>query len=149
MSSGKDNSGEYERDERTIKLLRELREKLHSRNISTARVAAYQLSWRQEDGLLILKEALFGDYERTTKKAAAYGMRSMKGRMFKLATETIEQGLKHRDKTTKAACIKCLAIMKGETPKKGGGGGGGKVTNAKSSYKPKSKPKPYEINYNR
>jgi len=149
MSSGKDNSGEYERDERTIKLLRELREKLHSRNISTARVAAYQLSWRQEDGLLILKEALFGDYERTTKKAAAYGKRSMKGRMFKLATETIEQGLKHRDKTTKAACIKCLAIMKGEAPKKSGGGSKRRVTSTKSSYKPKSKPKPDEINYNR
>ncbi len=155
MSSEKDNSGDYERDERTIKLLRELREKLHNRNISTARLAAYQLSWRQEDGLMILKEALFGEYERTTKKAAAYGMRSMKGRMFKLATETIEQGLKHRDKTTKAACIKCLAIMKGEAPKKGGGKGGSKsggkrkVNNAKSSYKPKSKPKTDEINYNR
>ncbi len=150
MSIEKDNSADYERDERTIKLLRELREKLHSHNISTARVAAYQLSWRQEDGLMILKEALFGDYERTTKKAAAYGMRSMKGRMFKLATETIEQGLKHRDKTTKAACIKCLAIMKGEIPKKSSKGGDKrKVSNSKSSYKPKSKPKTDEINYNR
>jgi hypothetical protein len=152
MSNEKSNSGDYERDERTIKLLRELREKLHSKNISTARLAAYQLSWRQEDGLMILKEALFGDYERTTKKASAYGMRSMKGRMLKLATETIEQGLKHRDKTTKAACIKCLALMKGEAPKKAPGGGGKrKVNNAKSSYKPKPKPKPKpdEINYNR
>ena len=104
MSNEKGNSGEYERDERTIKLLRELREKLHNRDISKARLAAHQLSWKQEDGLMILKEALFGDYPRTTKKAAAYGMRSMKGRMLKLATEAIEQGLKHRDRTTKAAC---------------------------------------------
>ena len=149
MSNEKDNSGEYERDERTIKLLRELREKLHNRNISTARLAAHQLSWKQEDGLMILKEALFGDYPRTTKKAAVYGMRSMKGRMLKMATEIIEQGLKHRDKTTKAACIKCLVIMRGEAPKKGQGGGKRKVQSTKSGYKPKSKPKDTEINYNR
>ena len=98
---------------------------------------------------MILKEALFGDYQRTTKKAAAYGMRSMKGRMLKLAKETIEQGLNHRDKTTKAACVKCLAIMRGEKPKPSKGGGKRRVHNAKSSYKPKSKPKTDEINYNR
>ena len=61
-----------------------------------------------------------GDYSRTTKKAAAYGLRSMKGRMKKLAVEVLEQGLKHRDRTTKAACIKAISLMKGGTSKKGG-----------------------------
>lgn len=151
MGSDKENSSDHQRDERTLKLLRELREKLHSRDISTARLAAHQLSWKQEDGLMILKEALFGDYQRTTKKAAAYGMRSMKGRMLKMATEVIEQGLNHRDRTTKAACIKCLAIMRGEAPKKSNKGPAGKrrIQSAKSSYKPKPKPKTNETNYNR
>jgi hypothetical protein len=67
----------------------------------------------QEDGLAILTETLLGDYSRTTKKAAAYGLRSMKGRMKKMASEVLEQGLKHRDRTTKAACVKALFLMKG------------------------------------
>jgi len=36
-----------------------------------------------------------------------------------MATEVLEQGLKNRDRTTKAACIKALSIIKGEAPKKG------------------------------
>jgi hypothetical protein len=86
---------------------------LLSDNISTARLAASNLSWKQEDGLAILTEALFGSYPRTAKKAAAYGLRSMNGRMRKLALEVLQQGLKHRDRTTKAACIKSISLMKG------------------------------------
>jgi hypothetical protein len=71
------------------------------------------LSWKQEDGLAILTEALFGSYPRTAKKAAAYGLRRMNGRMRKLASEVLQQGLKHRDRTTKAACIKSISLMKG------------------------------------
>ncbi len=108
-------------DAATIELLRKLREKLLSNNISVARVAASNLSWKQEDGLAILTEALFGNYPRTTKKAAAYGLRRMNGRMQKLASEVLEKGLKHRDRTTKAACIKSLALMKGEVPEKKSG----------------------------
>jgi hypothetical protein len=89
---------------------------LLSNDISTARVAASKLAYKQEDGLTILTEALFGNYQRTTKKAAAYGLRRMKGRMHKLAVEVLERGLKHRDRTTKAACIKSLALINGTAP---------------------------------
>lgn len=105
---------ERQRDAATVELLKKLREKLFSNHISTARVAAYHLSWLQEDGLAILKEALFGQYSRTAKKASAYGLRNMKGRMKKLATETLEQGLNHTDRTTQAACLKSLQLMRGE-----------------------------------
>lgn len=108
------------KDEASIELLRQLTRKLCSGDISTARLAAFNLSWMQEDGLAILTETLLGNYSRTTKKAAAYGLRSMKGRMRKMASEVLEQGLKHRDRTTKAACVKALFLMKGGTGKKGG-----------------------------
>ena len=71
------------------------------------------LSWKQEDGLTILTEVLFGSYPRTAKKAAAYGLRRMNGRMRKLASEVLNQGRKHYDRTTKAACIKSVSLMKG------------------------------------
>ena len=109
---------ERQRDEATIELLKKLREKLFSEHISHARVAAYNLSWLQEDGLAILKEALFGDYSRNAKKAAAYGLRNMKGRMKKMAAEVLEQDLTHRDTTTKAASLKSLQLMRGEVPPK-------------------------------
>jgi hypothetical protein len=118
MTSDNNRSPERKRDDETVALLIKLRGQLLSKNISTARLAAYNLSWKQEDGLAILKEALFGDYPRTTKKAAAYGLRSMKGRMQKMAVEVLEQGLKHRDRTTKAACVKSLSLMKGQASKK-------------------------------
>ncbi len=100
-----------QRDEASIALLKNLREKLLSTNISTARVAASNLAYKQEDGLAILTETLFGDYPRTAKKAAAYGLRKMKGRMQKMALDVLKQGLQHRDRTTKAACIKSISLM--------------------------------------
>jgi hypothetical protein len=111
-------SSERQRDAATIELLKKLREKLFSEHISTARVAAYHLSWLQEDGLTILKEALFGKYSRTAKKASAYGLRNMKGRMKTMAKEVLEQGLSHNDRTTQAACLKSLQLLKGEVPPK-------------------------------
>jgi hypothetical protein len=113
MTLDNKKSSQPKRDEASIELLKKLREKLLSNNISIARVAALNLSWKQEDGLTILTEALFGKYPRTTKKAAAYGLRSMKGRMQKMASEVLERGLKHRDRTTKAACVKSISLMKG------------------------------------
>lgn len=110
------------KDEASIEQLRQLTRKLCSNDITIARLAAFNLSWMQEDGLAILTKILLGDFSRTSKKAAAYGLRSMKGRMKKLATEVLEQGLRNRDRTTKAACIKALALMKGEPVKKGGSG---------------------------
>jgi len=93
------------------------------------------LSWKQEDGLAILTEALFGSYPRTAKKAAAYGLRSTNGRMRKMASEVLNQGLKHRDRTTKAACIKSISLMKG--------GGSGKA--ASHNGPPSAKQKTREI----
>jgi hypothetical protein len=105
------NAMERIRDAATIELLKSLRAKLFSENISVARVGAYHLSWLQEDGLTILKEAMFGDYTKTVKKAAAYGLRNMKGRMKKLAIEVLEQGQKNADRVTREACAKSLFLM--------------------------------------
>jgi hypothetical protein len=106
-----------EKHEAALERLRQLREKLFSKDISTARLAGFNLSWMQEDGLAILKEALFGNYSRTAKKAAAYGLRSMRGRMKKLGVEVLEQGKSHSDGVTREACAKALAIMNGQVPK--------------------------------
>jgi len=110
---------ERQRDEATVELFRKLRDKLLSDNISTARVAALNLSWKQEDGLAVLTEVLFGKYPRTAKKAAAYGLRSMNGRMRKMAWEVFHQGLGHRDRTTKAACLKSISLIKVQVSGKG------------------------------
>ena len=107
-----------ERDEATIAKLKELSVGLFSGDITKARLAGRSLSWMQDDGLLILKQALFGDFPRTTKKAAAYGLRSMQGRMKKLGLEVLEQGLKTRDVTTKAACKKSLKLIRAAKAKK-------------------------------
>jgi len=107
-----------EKDEAAIELLNKLREKLFSENVSTARLAAFNLSWMQEDGLDILKEVLFANSPRTAKKAAAYGLRSMKGRMRKMASEVLTGGLKHSDRTTRDTCTKALFIMAGGQPPK-------------------------------
>jgi hypothetical protein len=98
-------------DEESIKALKEMTVKLCSNDITIARLAAFNLSWMQEDGLAILTNILNGDFSRTSKKAAAYGLRSMKGRMRKLAAEVLQKGLRSRDRTTKAACIKALSLI--------------------------------------
>lgn len=118
MKVDKSECSEQEQHEAAVELLGQLREKLHSGNISIARKAAFGLSWMQEDGLDILKAALFGNFPRTTKKAAAYGLRSMKGRMKKMASEVLAEGLKHRNRTTQAACEKSLLLMAGKRPQK-------------------------------
>ena len=109
-----DKLPQRQRTEESIKLLAKLRVKLLSDNISAARVAALNLAWKQEDGLAVLTDVLFGKYPRTAKKAAAYGLRSTNGRMRKMAIEVLEKGLKHRDRTTQAACIKSLDLLKGQ-----------------------------------
>jgi hypothetical protein len=101
-----------EKDEAAVKLLAQLREKLHCNDISKARKAAYTLAWMQEDGLDILVEALFGNFPRTAKKAATYGLRRMNGRMKKPAEEALTKGLTHSNRTTKEACAKALLLMK-------------------------------------
>lgn len=99
-----------EKDEESIKLLEQLREKLHLDDVSAARRAAFVLSWKQEDGLEILKEALFSDSPKIAKTAAAYGLRNMHGRMKKMALNVLEQGLKHRKVDIRDACSHALSL---------------------------------------
>jgi hypothetical protein len=101
-----------EKDEASVKLLAKLREQLYCSNISTIRQSAFNLSWMQEDGLDILKEALFGSSPRRTKGAAAYGLRKMRGRMRKLAEEALVEGLKHPDSKTAEICGNALIVLK-------------------------------------
>ena len=105
---------ERKRDEATIEKLKQLRQKLMSPDISRARVAGFQLSWLQEDGMAVLQEALFGNYPQTTKRAAAYGMRSMRGRMKKVAVEVLEKGVAHQERTTREVSKTSLGLMRGE-----------------------------------
>lgn len=105
---------ERQRTEETIEKLKQLRQKLMSENISHARVAAFQLSWLQEDGMAVLQEALFGNYSSTSKRAAAYGLRSMRGRMKKVAVEVLEKGVEHQDKATREISKTSLGLMRGE-----------------------------------
>jgi len=107
-----------EKDEASIKLLRKLGEQLFSSDASNRRRAAFKLSWMQEDGLDILKAALFGDCPAHTKNAAAYGLRKMRGRMKKMALEVLEQGLKHRDASTEEICRNALQLLGQKVPKK-------------------------------
>ncbi|MDD5327130.1 MAG: hypothetical protein PHY02_04860 [Phycisphaerae bacterium] len=101
-----------EKNEEAVKLLEQLREKLYVEDISAARRAAYNLSWKQEDGLEILKEALYGNSPRTAKIAAVYGLRNMHGRMKKIALAVLEEGLKHRKADVKKACNHALSLTK-------------------------------------
>ncbi|OHB68207.1 MAG: hypothetical protein A2Y77_18365 [Planctomycetes bacterium RBG_13_62_9] len=101
-----------EKDEEALKLLEQLREQLYSSNISTIRQSAFHLSWMQEDGLDILKEALLGDTPRRSKGAAAYGLRKMRGRMRKQAEEVLMEGTKHPDPATAETCRNALAVLK-------------------------------------
>ena len=102
------------RDEATIEKLKQLRQKLMSPDISRARVAGFQLSWLQEDGMAVLQEALFGNYPQTAKKAAGYGLRSMRGRMKKVAIEVLEKGIAHQDRVTREVSKTSLGLMRGE-----------------------------------
>ncbi len=107
-----------ERDEASIKLLKKLREQLYSPDASNRRRAAHKLSWMQEDGLDILKAALFDHYPVPTKNAAAYGLRKMQGRMKKMALEILEQGLNDRNAATAEICRNALQLLGQKTPKK-------------------------------
>jgi len=109
-----------EKDEAALKLLEKLRYKLHFGKMGRVRrCSAFNLSWMQEDGLEILQEALFGDFPKTSKTAAAYGLRNMHGRMKKKAREVLEKGLKRSDKQTREVCKHALGIWEGGKRKKG------------------------------
>jgi len=101
-----------EKDQEAIELLERLREKVYCDNPSAARHAAFNLSWMQEDGFEILKEALFSNANRAAKGAAAYGLRKMRGRMRKTAFELLEEGLKHANEGTRQVCARALLLEK-------------------------------------
>jgi len=101
-----------ERDEASIELLAKLREQLYSSNISTVRQSAFHLSWMQEDGLDILREALLGNTPRRAKSAAAYGLRKMRGRMRKRAEETLVEGTARADPATAQISRNALTVLK-------------------------------------
>lgn len=100
-----------EKDERSIRVLEQLREKLYSEHVPAARRAAFNLSWMQEDGLDILKEALFGRAARRTKAAATYGLRKMQGRMKKMALDLLQRGREEPDRNTQVVCEHALALL--------------------------------------
>ncbi|MGA2070574.1 MAG: hypothetical protein ABSG97_04430 [Sedimentisphaerales bacterium] len=101
-----------EKDQKAIELLARLREEVYSENPSAARHAAFNLSWMQEDGFDILKEALFGTAGRATKGAAAYGLRKMRGRMKKSGMALLEEGLKHSNEGTRSVCARAISLDK-------------------------------------
>jgi hypothetical protein len=122
-----------EKDEEALKLLEKLREQLYSSNISTVRQSAFHLSWMQEDGLDILKEALLGDTPHRAKSAAAYGLRKMRGRMRKGAEEVLVEGASHPDPATADISRNALTVIK-----KGKGAG-------KRPARPRGRPGKFEI----
>ncbi len=107
---------EQQNNEGSKNLLEKLREQLYSSNGSIRRQAGFNLSWMQEDGLEILKGALFSNSPTTTKNAAAYGLRKMRGRMKKMALETLKEGLQHQNGTTRNVCTMALKLMGEKTP---------------------------------
>ena len=111
MESEKPTITDCGKNEAALKLLGKLKEQLRSGDASIRRRAAFNLSWMQEDGLDILKEALTGDDHITAKNAAAYGLRKMGGRMKKLALEVLNEGLKHRDGSTRQVSRSALQLL--------------------------------------
>jgi len=118
MKSERRKHSGREKDEASIRLLGKLQDQLHSSDASNRRRAAFNLSWMQEDGLEILKSALFGNSPIITKNAAAYGLRKMHGRMKKMALEVFEQGLKHRERSTRDTCRNALQLLEQKVPEK-------------------------------
>lgn len=118
MEVEKEKSSDPQKSEDTKKLLRKLREQLSSSNGSIRRQAGFNLSWLQEDGLEVLKGALFGDSPITTKNAAAYGLRKVHGRMKKMALEVFKQGREHQQSSVREVCTRALILLGEMTPEK-------------------------------
>ena len=110
----KGKMSDREKDEASSELLGRLKSRLLSDGASSRRRAGFHLSWMQEDGLETLKEVLFGHFPKTAKNAAAYGLRSMRGRMKKTALDVLEEGLRTQDRTTREVCRHCLSIAQGK-----------------------------------
>jgi len=98
-------------DEKTLKLLADLKAKLYTSNMSRARKAAHQLSWMQEDGFAILKEALLDRRSDGLKVAAAYGLRKMRGRMKNMAMQVLLEGLGSDSNITRNVCRNTALLL--------------------------------------
>jgi len=118
MKSERRKPSGREKDQASIRLLEKLREQLYSSNPSIRRQAAFHLSWMQEDGLEILREALFSDFPARIKNAAAYGLRKMRGRMTKMSLDVFEQGLHHADSAIREICRSAFLRMGKKTEEK-------------------------------
>ena len=116
MEPEKKTNSDREKNESSVKLLEKLQDQIHSSDASSRRRAAFNLSWLQEDGFEILKGALYGNFPATTKNAAAYGLRKMRGRMRKMALEVLQNGLKKRDKSTIEICRNALQLLGHNVP---------------------------------
>lgn len=136
-----------EKNQGAIELLERLREKIYSDNPSVARHAAFNLSWMQEDGYEILKEALFSNANRAAKGAAAYGLRKMRGRMRKPAFALLEEGLKHESEGTRQVCERALKLEK--QSREGGRQGQGEQQQPRQQFRPKPKFRITEISHQR
>ena len=110
MKLGRRKLSGREKDDAAIELLATLREQLHSTNTTVARQTGFNLSWLQEDGFDILKEALFLSKSKRTKNAATYGLRKMRGRMSKPGLALIEQGAEGDDPVTAEICKSALDV---------------------------------------
>jgi hypothetical protein len=151
MESGKNGFAQPEEGKSCEKLLEKLKEQLLSSNASIRRQAASSLSWMQENGLEILKDTIFGDHLATTKNAAAYGLRKMRGRMKKLALEVLNQGLNHHNSSTKEVCARALGMIEGTDgkPSKQETGAKHKIQDVPPKNKPRKKPHLQQTNWNR
>lgn len=110
MKLGKRKLSGREKDDAAIELLEKLREQLYGSSMTVVRQTAFHLSWLQEDGLDILKEALYADVPKRTKGAASYGLRKMRGRMIKLALAVLKEGSESSDPATAEICSNALDV---------------------------------------
>jgi len=111
MSLEETKPSDEQKAKSSANLLRRLRDQLRSSNASVRRKAAFHLSWLQEDGLDILKKTLFSNLPKSTKNAAAYGLRKMRGRMKKAALEVFNEGLRSQDRETREVCKHALTLL--------------------------------------
>lgn len=109
-----------EKDQASQEVLRQLRDTLFSDNISKRRRAAFKLSWLQEDGMEVLQQVLTGSCPKKTKNAAAYGLRSMRGRMRKMALDVLVDGYENGEPETSDVCRRALGIIKKRWPERFG-----------------------------
>jgi hypothetical protein len=109
----KDTAGR-QKSEAAVKLLAMLKQKLYCGDVSRARRAAHNLSWMQDDGLAILKEALLSNSNGATKNAACYGLRHMQGRMKKEAIQVLIQALQYPNNMTRDLSKKALQMSRAQ-----------------------------------